>query len=176
VLAATLSSSYGIYGPAFELMEHVPRPGSEEYIDNEKFELKDWNIEREDSLREIIGIMNRIRRDEPALQRNDTIAFHRTDNEQLLCFSKRDPATDTAVLVVVNMDVHHRHSGWLDLDLAALGVGTAERFQVHDEVSEARYHWTGPRNYVELDPDVMPAHVFRVRKHLRTEHDFEYFL
>ena len=74
------------------------------------------------------------------------------------------------------MDVHHRHSGWLDLDLAALGVGEAERFQVHDEVSEARYHWIGPRNYVELDPNVMPAHVFRVRKHLRTEHDFEYFL
>jgi starch synthase (maltosyl-transferring) len=176
VLATTLSSSYGIYGPAFELMEHVPRPGSEEYIDNEKYELKDWDLEREDSLRPLIGILNRIRRDEPALQRNDTIKFHRTDNEQLLCFSKHDPGTDTAVLVVVNMDVHHRHSGWLDLDLAALGVGPSERFQVHDEVSEARYHWTGPRNYVELDPAIMPAHVFRVRKHLRTEHDFEYFL
>jgi starch synthase (maltosyl-transferring) len=78
--------------------------------------------------------------------------------------------------VVVNLDAHHRHSGWIDLDLHALGIATEERFQVHDELGAARYHWAGSRNFVEIDPAVMPAHVFRVRRKLRTEHDFEYFL
>ncbi|HVH43695.1 MAG TPA: alpha-1,4-glucan--maltose-1-phosphate maltosyltransferase [Labilithrix sp.] len=175
VLAATLSSSYGIYGPAFELMEHVARPGAEEYIDNEKFELKTWNVDREDSLRHVITRINRIRRENPALQDNARLIFHPTDNDQLLCFSKSD-GQDNVVIVVVNLDNHHRHSGWIDLDLAALGIAPDERFQVHDELGEARYQWTGPRNYVELDPSIMPAHVFRVRRKIRTEHDFEYFL
>jgi starch synthase (maltosyl-transferring) len=175
VLAATMASSYGIYGPAFELMEHTPRPGSEEYIDNEKFELKSWNLDHEDSIRDVIARMNRIRRENPALHDN-RITFHRTDNDQLLCFSKRDASGENVILVVANMDVYHRHSGWLDLDLGALGVAADERFQVHDLVSEARYGWTGSRNYVELDPHVMPVHVFRIRKKARTEYDFEYFL
>ena len=176
VLAATLSSTYGIYGPAFELMEHVARPGSEEYIDNEKYELKSWDVEREDSLREVIGLVNRIRRENAALHDNVTLAFHPTDNEQLICFSKRDDASDTAIVVVVNLDPLHRHSGWVDLDLRALGIQHDERFQVHDLLGDTRHHWTGPRNYVELDPHVMPAHIFRVRRKVRTEHDFEYFL
>jgi len=176
ILAATLSSSYGIYGPAYELMDRTPRPGSEEYIDNEKYELKQWDIQRDESIRDVIERINLVRRENPALHDITSIVFHPTDNDQLLCFSKRDAATDNIVLVVVNLDVHHRHSGWLNLDLAALGITVDERFQVHDQVSDARYHWSGPRNYVELDPNVMPAHVFRVRRKLRTEHDFEYFL
>jgi starch synthase (maltosyl-transferring) len=175
VLAATLSSSYGIYGPAFELMEHVPRPGSEEYIDNEKFQLRTWDLEREDSLRDVIARLNQIRRGNPALHDNTRIVFHPTDNDQLLCFSKSD-GQDNIVVVVVNLDANHRHSGWLQLDLAALGIGAEERIQVHDELTDVRYHWTGPRNYVELDPKLMPAHVFRIRRKSRTEHDFEYFL
>jgi starch synthase (maltosyl-transferring) len=175
VLASTLAASYGIYGPAFELLEHVPRPGSEEYIDNEKFELKNWDLEREDSLRPIITRLNRIRKENPALHDNTSLVFHRTDNDQLLCYSKRD-RNDNVVIVVVNLDIYHRHSGWIDLDLAALGIEPNERFQVHDELGEARYHWTGPRNYVELDPKSIPAHIFRVRRKIRTEHDFEYFL
>jgi starch synthase (maltosyl-transferring) len=176
VLAATMSSSYGMYGPAFELMEHVARPGSEEYIDNEKFQLRTWDLDNPDSLRDVITVVNRIRRENPALHDNTSIKFHAVDNEQLLCFSKRDPATDNTVLVVVNLDAHHRHSGWVDLDLAALGIGAEERFQVHDELGATRHHWTGARNYVELDPAVSPAHVFRIRRKLRTEQDFEYFL
>ena len=177
VLAATLSSNYGIYGPAFELMEHVPRPGSEEYIDNEKFELKRWNLDREDSLRAVLTLVNRIRKENPALHDNQSLRFHATDNEQLLCYSKSEgPDGDNLILVVVNLDVYHRHSGWLNLDLAALGIGHDERYQVHDLLSGARYSWTGPHNYVELDPHVMPAHVFRIRRRARSEHDFEYFL
>jgi starch synthase (maltosyl-transferring) len=175
ILASMLSSSYGMYGPAFELMEKIPRPGSEEYIDNEKYELKDWKLDREDSLRDVIARVNRIRRSNPALHDNTSIVFHRTDNEQLLCFSKSD-GKENVVLVVVNMDTNHRHSGWLDLDLAKIGIGPEERFQVHDELTDLRWHWTGPRNYVEIDPSVMPAHIFRIRRKIRTEHDFEYFL
>jgi starch synthase (maltosyl-transferring) len=176
ILAATLSSSYGIYGPAFELMENVPRPGSEEYIDNEKFELKTWDVDREDSLRDVITLVNRVRKENPALHDNASIVFHPTDNDQLLCFSKRDAAADNVVLVVVNMDPHHKHSGFVDLDLGALGIAREERFQVHDQLGDARFHWTGAHNYVELDPNVMPAHLFRVRRKLRSERDFEYFL
>ncbi|HEY8077184.1 MAG TPA: alpha-1,4-glucan--maltose-1-phosphate maltosyltransferase, partial [Labilithrix sp.] len=175
LLAATLSPSYGIYGPAFELMENIPRPGSEEYIDNEKFQLRTWDVGREDSLRDLIGRINRIRKENRALHDMRGLAFHKTDNEQLLAFSKSD-GVDNTVLVVVNLDVHHRHSGWIDLDLRALGVKEDERFQVHDTLSEARYHWNGSRAFVELDPNVMPAHLFVVRKKVRTEHDFEYYL
>jgi starch synthase (maltosyl-transferring) len=175
VLAATLSSSYGVYGPAFELMENEPRPGTEEYVDNEKYELRKWDVGREDSLRDVITRINRVRHENRALQDNARLVFHRTDNEHLLAYSKSDGGEST-VLVVVNLDVHHRHSGWIELDHAALGVGRDERFQVHDALSDARFHWHGARAYVELDPRVMPAHVFRVRRKIRSEHDFEYFL
>ena len=82
----------------------------------------------------------------------------------------------TSFSCVVNLDIHHKHSGWVELDLAAIGIQPGERYQVHDLLADARYQWSGNRNYVELDPQVMPAHVFRIRKHVRTEHDFEYFL
>ena len=174
VLAATLSSNWGIYGPAFELMEHVARPGAEEYIDNEKFQLRTWDLESEDSLRDVITRINWIRRENPALQDNASIRFHPTDNEQLMCFSKR--AGDNTVLVVINLDPNHKHAGIVDLDLVALGIPLDERFQVHDALSDARYYWTGAKNYVELDPAIMPAHVFVLRHKVRSEHDFEYFL
>jgi starch synthase (maltosyl-transferring) len=174
VLAGTLSSHYGIYGPAFELMASEARPGSGEYLDNEKYEIKDWDLEAPCSLRPVITVLNRIRHDHPALQRNDTLVFHPTDNELLLCYSKRD--ADDVVLVVVSFDHHHRQSGWVDLNLAALGVHEGETFQVHDELGGGRYVWAGRHAYVELDPHAMPAQVFAVRRRLRTERDFDYFM
>jgi starch synthase (maltosyl-transferring) len=175
VLAATLSSNYGIYGPPFELMEHVARPGSEEYLDNEKFQLRAWDLDREDSLREVITLVNRTRRENPALQDN-RITFHATDNDQLLCFSKRSADGGNVVVIVVNLDVHHTHAGWIDLNLKALGIDPEEGFQAHDLLSEARYQWKGARTYVELDPGIMPASIFLLRRRVRSEHDFEYFL
>jgi starch synthase (maltosyl-transferring) len=173
VLAATLSSNYGIYGPAFELMEHVPRPGSEEYVDNEKYELRDWDIHRADSLRYLIAHLNRIRRQHPALQHNGTLAFHPTDNDQLLCYSKRDHEADDVMLVVVNLDFHHRHSGWTHLDLRQIDVDGAHPYEVHDLITDARYYWEGSHNYVELDPS-MPAHVFHVVRTLHGPHQTEH--
>jgi starch synthase (maltosyl-transferring) len=173
VLAATLSSNYGIYGPAFELMEHVARPGAEEYLDNEKYEIKHWDVDRPDSLRLLISRINRIRRDNPCLHDNASLEFHPTDNEALICYSKR--RGDNIVITVVNLDHHHRQSGWLTLNQTALAIPEGATYQVHDQLSEARYLWSGPRNYVELDPAGMPAHMFVVRYRVRSEADFDYF-
>ncbi|HEX3769492.1 MAG TPA: alpha-1,4-glucan--maltose-1-phosphate maltosyltransferase [Polyangiaceae bacterium] len=175
LLAATLSSSYGIYGPAFELLEHVAREGSEEYVDNEKYQLRAWDVDRDDSLRDVIALVNRVRREQPALQHN-LVAFHPTDDENMLAFSKRTPDGANVVLVAVNLDPHHTHAATVTLDLEALGVGASEAFQVHDVLADARYRWEGGRAFVEIDPHEMPASVFVVRRRLRTEQDFDYFL
>jgi starch synthase (maltosyl-transferring) len=177
VLAATLGASYGIYGPAFELCESQARaPGSEEYASSEKYEVRSWDVGRDDSLADYIGRVNRVRRENPALHRNDGLRFHEVDNDELVAYSKATPDSTNVVLVVVNLDPHHVHSGWLRLPLEDLGLDPAQPYQVHDLLTDARYFWTGPRNYVELDPAVSPAHVFRVRRRLRTERDFDYFL
>ena len=181
VLAATMSSNYGIYGPAFELMEHVAREGSEEYVDNEKFELKRWDLEREDSLRHVIRRVNELRRDNPALQSMRGARVHATDNEFLFAYSKAEPdaadgALGNVVLCVVLLDHHHAHEGWIDLDLAALGVSETESYQVHELLGDARYHWRGKRAFVRIDPQVMPAQIFRLRRVARTETSFEYYL
>ena len=175
VLAATLGASYGIYGPAFELCENRPRePGSEEYLSSEKYQIVHWDITRGDSLAEFIGRVNQIRRENPALQSDASLEFHDTTNEQLLCYSKQSGSN--LVVVVVNLDPYHRHSGWLEIPSARLGVEVNRPYQVHDLLGDGRYLWHGERNYVELDPGVVPAHIFVVRRWVRTEHEFEYFL
>jgi starch synthase (maltosyl-transferring) len=177
VLAATLGASYGIYGPAFELMEHVPRePGSEEYLDSEKYQLRHWDLERADSLRDLIARVNRIRRENPALQSDRRLVFHACDNPQLIAYSKTTADHTNAVAVVVNLDPHHAQSGWLELDLAALGLDAGSVFQAHDLLSGSRFLWQGPRNFVLLDPAQAPAHILRLRQHARSERDFDYFL
>ena len=163
VLAATLGASYGIYGPAFELLEHRARePGSEEYLNSEKYEIKHWDRERPDSLRGTIAAVNRARRENPALQQDASLRFHGVDNAQLLCYSKR--SGDNVVLVIVNLDPRSKQSGSTHLDLGALGLPPDEPFEVHDLLADVRYTWRGARNYVELDPKRMPAHLFRVSR------------
>jgi starch synthase (maltosyl-transferring) len=177
VLAATLSANYGIYGPTFELMESTPRePGSEEYLDSEKYQLRYWTLDRTDSLRSLIARMNSIRRDNVALQSDTSLRFCTLDNEQLIGYLKSDPSSDNVIIVVVNLDPHHVQSGWIELDLAWLGLDESTPYQVHDLLSDQRYQWRGSRNYVMLDPRRMPAHVLKLRRYLRTEHDFDYFL
>ena len=176
-LAATLGASYGIYGPAFELQANEPRePGSEEYLDSEKYQRRVWDLERADSLAPFIARVNRIRRDNPALQSDWSLHFHAIDNEALIAYSKRSAAGHNTLLCVVNLDPHHAQSGWLDLDLAALGLEDGGRFQAHDLLSEARFLWQGRRNYVALDPSKGPAHVLLIRRRVRSERDFDYFL
>ena len=175
VLAATLCANYGIYGPAFELCKSRPRePGSEEYLDSEKYEIKHWNLAQTGNLVDLIARVNRIRRENPALQCDASLEFHETTNEQLICYSKQ--AGSNSVLVVVNLDPDHVHSGWVDVPAERLGAPAARPCQVHELLSDSRYLWRPGRNYVELNPQFAPAHVFRVRQWVRTEHDFEYYL
>jgi starch synthase (maltosyl-transferring) len=176
VLAATLSANYGIYGPTFELMESAPRePGSEEYRDSEKYQLRHWRLDRPDSLRSLIARINHIRRGHAALQSDESLRFCPLDNEQLIGYLKSHEASGDIILVIVNLDPHNVQSGWLELDLGALRLDAAAPYQVHDLLSEQRFEWRGGRNYVMLDPRRLPAHVFKLRRHLRTEHDFDYF-
>ncbi|HWC89109.1 MAG TPA: maltotransferase domain-containing protein [Pirellulales bacterium] len=177
VLAATLCASYGIYGPAFELCDNrAKEPGSEEYLDSEKYQIRHWNLDDPHSLRHLIARVNHVRRDNPALHTNAGLKFHAVDNDQLICYSKSTPDLSNVILVVVNLDPHHVHSGWVDIPVEELGVGGPRSYQVHDLLSDARFIWQGPRNYVQLDPHVIPAHVFKLRRWLRSEHQFEYFL
>ena len=178
VLAATLGANYGIYGPAFELMEGAPRePGSEEYLHSEKYELRKRDP-RADSLSELIARVNRIRRENPALQRDDTLRFHPVDNERLLCYSKEDDAGDDVMITVVNLDPAYVQSGWIEVPVEEWGLAPDQSYQVHDLLTDARYEWTGPRNYVQLNPHSISAHIFRLRyrDRARTEQEFEYFL
>jgi starch synthase (maltosyl-transferring) len=162
VLAATLSSSYGIYGPAFELQEHVPRSkGSEEYLRSEKYELRSWDLESPKSLQGFIAQVNRIRREHEALQFNDSLRFQWTDNDALLAYSKvreLEPGFD-ALLTVVNLDHHHVQSGWVGLDLESLGLRADVPYLAHDLLSDARYVWSGASNFVKLDPAGVPCHI-----------------
>lgn len=177
VLAATLGASYGIYGPAFELCENQPRnPGSEEYLNSEKYEVRSWDLQRPDSLRDYIAAVNRIRRENQALHGDWSLRFHPVTNEQIICYSKATEDLTNLILVAVNLDPHHTQAGHVELPLAELGIDAGHSYQVHDLLTDARYIWNGPQNYVELDPRVVPAHIFRVRRRLRTEREFEYFL
>jgi starch synthase (maltosyl-transferring) len=177
ILAATLGPSYGIYGPVFELCENLPlAPGREEYLDSEKYEIRTWDIDRPDSLRSLIGQVNQIRRENPAFQANHNLRFHAVDNEQIIAYSKSSEDASNEVLVVVNLDPHYQQSGFITLPLEELGLDPRQPYQAHDLLTDARYLWHGARNYVELDPQTVPAHIFVIRRKVRTEHDFDYYL
>ena len=167
-LAATLGANYGIYGPAFELCENRRKDTvSEEYLNSEKYEIKHWNIERQDSLKDIISLVNKARRENPALQSDRGLRFHAVDNDQLICYSKCTQNYSNVILVVVNLDYRYRQSGWVTLSLDELGIAQDQQYQVHDLLDDSTYTWKGPRNYVELSPKKLPAHIFRVEKRSR---------
>jgi starch synthase (maltosyl-transferring) len=176
-LAATLSSSYGIYGPAYELLVSAARhEGSEEYLDSEKYEIRHWDLRPAEAFRDYVARLNRIRRENEALQSNHGLEFHTVDNEELVAYSKASRDGGNVVLVVVNLDPHHTQSGWLELPLDRLGIEADRPYQMHELLTGARYLWHGPRNFVQIDPHHVPAHVFRLRRKVRTERDFDYFL
>jgi starch synthase (maltosyl-transferring) len=164
VLAAGLSANYGIYGPAFELLLDEPaQPGTDgDYLDSEKFEVRLWNLADPRSIADVVSQVNAARRAHRSLQRNASLQFHSIDNEQLICWSKRDDESGDTVLCVVNLDPRWTQSGFVDLDLAALGLPPKAPFNVEDLLDGASYRWAGSRNFVALDPSRSPAHVFVV--------------
>jgi starch synthase (maltosyl-transferring) len=163
VLAATLCSNFGIYGPAYELGDNTPtKPGSEEYLNSEKYEIKQWDLTNPASLKPLITRLNQIRGANPALKSNERLHFHPTDNPMLICYSKRTADGSNQILVVVNLDPSLVQAGWIDVDLAALGLAADGTFEVYDLLADHSYSWRGSRNYVALRPAEAPAHVFRV--------------
>ncbi len=175
-LAATLSSNYGIYGPAYELCINSAMPEKEEYADSEKYEIKQWDRERPDSLTDLITRINRIRKENPALQTTLNIRFHHTDNDVLLFFSKRTSDGSNTILVIVNLDPFHTQSGWITLPVHEFDITAGETYLVHDLIADDKYVWQGERNYVELNPAILPVHIFRLHRRLRKETDFDYYM
>jgi len=176
-LAAMLGANWGIYGPAFELCESRAREwGSEEYLNSEKYEIRQWNTHDPFSLKEFLGRLNLIRRENPALQSDRSLRFHESDNDQILAFSKHTDDYSSVIFVVINLDPHHAHAAWIRFPAEEMGIQSQEGYQMHDLLGDARFIWHGTRNYVALDPRVSPAQIFRVRRRLRTERDFDYFM
>jgi starch synthase (maltosyl-transferring) len=172
LLAATLSASYGIYGPAFELCDGQPAGnGKEEYLDSEKYQLRRWDLSDPRSLEGQITLVNRARHDQLAFRTNRTLRFHGAPNDQLIAYSKvphagpdADPtrAAHNPVLVVVNLDAHHGQAAVLDLDLAALGIEPDRPYDAHDLLSGRHFTWEGAHPYVELHPSDQPGHLLRL--------------
>ena len=169
ILAATLSSSYGIYGPAYELAENAPvippdgQGQSEEYLESEKYQIRQRDRNAPGSLVPLITALNRIRQANQALHSNDSLHFHAIDNPHLICYSKSTPGFENTILVVVNLDSFNEQTGWTNLGLDRLGIGVNESFLVEDLLNGASYAWKD-RNYVALRPGVQPAHIFRVSR------------
>jgi starch synthase (maltosyl-transferring) len=176
VLAATLSPTYGIYGPPFELAVGEAMPGTEEYLDSEKYAVRHWDVDRPDSLRPLIARMNDIRRENPALGHEGLLRFLPLDNDQLIAYARATPDLSNMLIVVVNLDPHHAQAGHLEVPLEAFRIDPAHSYQADDLLGGGRYLWHGSRNYVALDPRAMPAHIFRLRRRIHSERDFDYFL
>ena len=177
LLAATLGANYGIYGPAFELLENKPvRHGSEEYLDSEKYEVRHWDLERPDSLRPLLTRVNEIRNTNPALQNDWSLRFHFCENDQLICYTKESDDRSNLLLTVVNLDPHHAQSGLVTLPLEELAIPEDRSFEAEDLLSGERYLWQGSRNYVELNPALRSGHILKIHRRLKVETDFEYFL
>ena len=165
VLAATLGSSYGIYGPAFELCENEPRePGSEEYLNSEKYEIKRRHLGDLSTLRPFISRVNAIRKENPALQSNERLQFHSTENDQIICYSKQTEDKKNVIVTAVNLDAVWTQSGFVELPLEEFGIDARYPYRVIDLLTGARFTWYGPRNYIELRPKEMPAHILKLER------------
>ncbi|HYD50394.1 MAG TPA: alpha-1,4-glucan--maltose-1-phosphate maltosyltransferase, partial [Terriglobales bacterium] len=162
VLAATLAPTYGIYS-GFELCENVPvRPGSEEYLDSEKYELRPRDWQAPGNINADIARINRIRRENPALQQFTNLAFHPSTDENILFYSKRTADLANILLIAVNVDPHHPHEALVEVPVEELQIGPTQEYQVRDLLTDDRYRWRGARNYIRLDPADKVAHVLRL--------------
>ena len=169
ILAATLAASYGIYGPAYELLEWRPakpspgKTGSEEYLDSEKYQIRTWDRTSPDSIAPLITQLNQIRRTYARLQRNESLHFHPCDNPQILCYSKSTADHANTILIAVNLDPRNEQAATINLDMDKLGLPWQGLFIVEDLLTGTRYNWQNQWNYVDLKPAVT-AHIFRIAR------------
>jgi starch synthase (maltosyl-transferring) len=177
VLAATLSSNYGIYGPPFELHVNEALSDKEEYRDSEKYEIRYWDVESlPDNLRDFIARINKIRRENKALQMTWNVSFHEADNDFLLFYIKKTEDLSNIILLIVNLDPFRTQSGHVKLPLKELGIAPGQTYLVTDLISDDKYIWQGESNYIELNPELLPAHILRLHRRLRREVDFDYYM
>ncbi len=163
VLAATLSTLYGIYS-GYELCENKALPDREEYLDSEKYQWKERDWDAPGNIKDWIARLNKIRKENRALQFYDNLRFYGADNDAILFYGKMTAARDNIIFVIVNLDPHRKQSAYVDVPIDQFGQMESDTYQMHDLLSDARYIWRGRRNYVELDPEIQPAHIFRVRR------------
>ena len=164
ILAATMSSNYGIYGPVYEFGLHTPRPGKEEYIDNEKYEIWHWDWDKYSRTKEIIIRLNRIRKQNPAFHSTWNLQLLETSNDQIICYAKADNRSKNRFIIAANLDIHHMQGAHIKVPLAELGLNPEQPYIIQDLLSGGRYRWTDEWNYVQLDPYEMPAHIFRIEQ------------
>ncbi|WP_029034835.1 alpha-1,4-glucan--maltose-1-phosphate maltosyltransferase [Salinimicrobium terrae] len=162
ILAATMSSNYGLYGPVFEFNLNEPYPGKEEYIHSEKYQIYHWDWHRNTRTKEMISILNRIRKENAALQTTWNIEFCDTDNDQIICYSKIDQDETNKLIIVVNLDPNNTQSGWVSVPLKRLKIEDGDSYSVKDLLTGASYIWQNEWNYVELHPRAIPAHILKV--------------
>jgi len=159
-LAATLSANYGIFGPTFELMVHAAIPGKEEYLDSEKYEVRHWDWSLRNKLTDVITAVNKYRNENQALQFTNNFVQCYTDNDQLFAYLKT--YAGNKILCVVNLDAYNRQHGSVSLPLNLIGKNQGQAYTVHDLMTDDKYTWYGPNNYIELDPYKLPFHLFRI--------------
>lgn len=163
-MAATLSSSYGFYGPVYELLVHEALPGREEYLNSEKYEIRNWDWKNDTKLKMLIGIVNKARKENAALQETNNIEFLNIQNDNILAYYKQSPDGKNKMICIVNLDPNKKQWGMLLTPLELLGQTEGKTFVVHDLLNDARYEWSKRWNYVELDPAIVPCHLFRIEE------------
>ena len=160
-MAATLVGNYGIFGPTYEYLYHEPYPNKEEYAFSEKYEIKWWNWEHRNKMTYIISQVNKIRKENTAFHSTNNIDFCEIHNDQLLAYIKV-AADGNKILCIINLDGHNRQSGWVKVPLWKLHKNDWESYRVHDLLTGATFIWKGENNYIELDPNILPFHLFRI--------------
>jgi starch synthase (maltosyl-transferring) len=164
-LASTLSASYGMYGPAYEFLENTPVEGKEEYFDSEKYEVRHYDWRKANRMTDIIALVNKARKENAALHSTWNIQFCAIENPNLIAYLKATDDLSNLILVVVNLDPHQKHSGYVQLPAYRLGLGKNINVKLRDLITEENYTWTQEWNYVELEPNKMPFHLFKLEVH-----------
>ena len=162
-LAATLSSCWGMYA-GYEVIENEPLPGKEEYLDSEKFQLRDRDYNAPHNIKGFIAQLNRARREHPAMHLYDNLVFHGADHHEVLCYSKCTPDFSDRILCVVSLNGHHGVNSFVHLDMAALGLDVSRSYRVTDLMHGHTYDWFSPHNYIELNPEGVSMHLFQVEQ------------
>ncbi|MBJ6727805.1 alpha-1,4-glucan--maltose-1-phosphate maltosyltransferase [Geomesophilobacter sediminis] len=176
ILAATLSSSYGIYGPVFELCVGEAVEGSEEYLHAEKYEVRAWDRDAPGNIRRLVAQVNRIRRENEALQDTFNVRFHHCTDDNVVFFGKSSRDGSNVILIAVSLDPFRPHQTEVRVPIEDLGIPPGAPYPVHDLLSEEKFIWEGDWNRIELDPAALPARILKIRPRLRKEVDFDYYL